>query len=153
MRTWRTLALVAVLVCSAAAAASAASLPSMFTAEGPYAVRPPTIDYTGDGSGIIGKLPSGYRAVGKRPGFLRWETWTHWGAFAVGTVWLKTCVPDCAGSPFVRYAVTISVSRPRHGHFTRLTLRYRYQGKNVVDRRCTLDSGGSWSILMGGSCV
>ena len=27
------------------------------------------------------------------------------------------------------------------------------QGKDVVDRRCTLDSGGSWAILVGGGCI
>lgn len=147
------LALVAVLACSAAALASAASLPKLFTAEGPNAVRPPTINYTGDGSGIIGELPSGLPAVGKRPGFLRWETWTHWGAFAVGTLWIKTCQPDCAASPFLRYAVRVSASRPRRGHFTRLTLTYTYRGKPVVDRRCTPDSGGGWAIILNGRCV
>jgi hypothetical protein len=101
-------------------------------------VRPTSILYTGDGSGILGRLPAdaGHRAFGKRPGFLHWTEWTRTHAAAVGTVWLLSCNPDCAASPYFRYPVTVTAGRPRNGHFTRMTLYYRYHGQPIVDRRC-----------------
>jgi hypothetical protein len=36
-------------------------------------------------------------------------------------------------SPFHRYSVTVTATLPRNGHFSTMTLRYRYGGKRVVD--------------------
>lgn len=102
-----------------------------------FAVRPRTIWYTGDDTGIVGQLPRGAPAVGDQPGFLHWTTWTRQRAYAVGTLWLKNCVPDCATSRFYRFAVTVTATQSHAGHFVKMTLRYRYRGKRVVDTRCT----------------
>jgi hypothetical protein len=60
-------------------------------------------------------------------------------------VWIKSCLPDCAGSPFYRYSVTVTATLPRNGRFSTVTLRYRYHGKPVVDVRC--DSGHGYYDL------
>jgi hypothetical protein len=118
-----------------------------------YRLRPSTIYYTGDGSGVIGKLPSDYGpAVGKRPGFLRWKVWNDSRASAVGTVWVKSCIPSCAGSPFTRYPLTLTAARVRDGNFTRMTLHYTYQGKRVADERCVAPGTFGWGIVFHGRC-
>jgi hypothetical protein len=135
-----------VALAALASVASASRLPGLLVWDGHgYAVRPPSIYYTGDGTGIIGRLPGGYRAVGRRPGGIKWEKWNGGYAFGAGTVWLKNCVPDCADSLFRRYAVRVTATRVRHGHFTRMTLRYRYNGSAVTDRRCVVGSG--WAVV------
>lgn len=119
-------------------------------------VRPATIGYTGDGSGIIGRLPSdtSHGVVGQRPGFLHWTVWTGTHAAAVGTVWLLSCRPSCAASAFSRYALTLTAGRVRHGHFTRMTLHYRYQGRAVSDTRCVSDRPPDrvWGLVFDGRC-
>jgi hypothetical protein len=50
-------------------------------------------------------------------------------------VWLDDCDPSCAEGTFSPYAVKVLVSRPRQGHFTRLTLKFSYEGKRVRDTR------------------
>ncbi len=136
--------------------AHARRLPVLATGYEHAAVRPTSIGYTGDGSGIIGKLPANefHRVVGQRPGFLHWTAWTNTHADATGTVWLLSCQPDCAGSPFYRYALTLTVGRVRHGHFTRMTLHYRYQGKAVSDTRCVPDRPPAqvWGFVDRGRC-
>jgi hypothetical protein len=119
-------------------------------------VRPTTIGYTGDGSGIIGRLPSHafHPVVGQRPGFLHWTTWTGTRAAAVGTVWLLSCRPSCAASPFYRYALTLTGGRVRTGHFTRMTLHYRYHRQEVSDTRCVPDRPPAlvWKFVVDGRC-
>ena len=146
----------AVAVCAAGSSAVAApragtarSLPKLAVGFPPrYAVRPHSIDYTGDGSGVIGVLPHGAPAVGKTPGFLHWNKWNHSQANAVGTLWAKSCLPSCAASPFYRYSVTVTATRPRGGRFSTMTLRYTYHGKRVTDVRC--DTGhGYWTLPEG----
>jgi hypothetical protein len=134
--------------------AHAARLPVLATEFGRPKVRPTTIDYTGDGSGIIGRLPSDEHAASKRPGSLHWTVWTNRRAAGSGTVWLKSCNPDCAASPFYSYPLTLTAGRVRNGHFTRLTLRYRYRGRMVVDRRCVRDRppDQSYGLLFNGRC-
>ena len=155
------LAVVAVLAPALGAAAAARPpraraqrLPVLATEFGRPRVRPITIDFTGDGSGIIGRLPSEERAASRRPGFLHWTTWTNRHAAARGTVWLKSCNPFCAVSPFYSYPLTLTAGRVRHGHFTRLTLRYRYHGRSVVDTRCVADRppARNYRILINGRC-
>jgi hypothetical protein len=125
-------------------------LPVLATGMLTSVVRPHTISYTGDGTGIIGRLPSDLRAVGKRPGFLHWTLWTRTRAVGVGTLWAKSCLPDCAGSPFSRQPVRVTAGRVRHGHFTRLTLYYTYRGKTVIDRRCV--RGQIYGLVFDGRC-
>ena len=134
--------------------AQAQRLPVLATEFGAPKVRTTTIDYTGDGSGIIGRLPSDLRAASKRPGLLHWTMWTGSRAVGNGTVWLKSCIPFCAVSPFYSYPVTLTAGRVRNGHFTRLTLRYRYHGRPVVDRRCVRDRppDQAYGLLFKGRC-
>jgi hypothetical protein len=134
--------------------AHAGRLPELATEFGAPKVRPTTIDFTGDGSGIIGRLPSDERAASRRPGFLHWTVWTSSRAAGNGTVWLRSCSPDCADSPFYSYPLTLTAGRVRNNHFTRLTLRYRYHGHLVVDRRCVRDRppDQAYGLLFNGRC-
>jgi hypothetical protein len=136
----------ALVAVSGSSAVAQGSLPKLATGWFPrYAVRPHTIYYTGDSTGTIGVLPTGAHAVGKTPGYLHWKTWTRVRAYAVGTLWIKSCLPDCAGSPFYRYPATVTATLPRSGRFSMVTLRYRYHGKPVVEVRC--DSGHGYYDL------
>ena len=127
------LLILALLVCSAS---SAEALPGALTQTGhgpPFAVRPAQIIYTGDGSGVLG----GFTGNGPLPRFgrLHWSSWTNIQAHGSGAVWLDDCTPNCAEGTFHPYAVSIRAFAPHGGHFTRLTLRYTYEAKHVVDRR------------------
>jgi hypothetical protein len=136
---------------SALAAHRAHPLPKMATAApfhvAPnFAVRPHTVWYTGDDTGILGRLPKGAPAVGKRPGFLHWKTWTRERAFAVGTDWAKNCVPNCAFSRFYRNSVTVTLTQPRHGHFVKMTLRDTIRGKQVTSTWCNYPGYTYWTL-------
>jgi hypothetical protein len=139
----------ALLAGAGSTAGAAGSLPKLATGApfgGPrYLVRPHTIWYTGDNTGIIGRLPSGSPAVGQTPGFLHWKTWTRVQAVATGTLWGKNCVPNCAQSRFSRSSLTVTATKPRNGRFTTMTLRYSYHGKRVTDVRC--DSNHGYFVL------
>jgi hypothetical protein len=135
--------------------AHAQGLPVLANGNGSSVVRPTTIEYTGDGSGVIGKLPSRARhAVGARPGFLHWTAWTNSHAEANGTVWLLSCQPDCADSPYYRYALRLTAGRVRNGHYTRMTLHYTYHGQKITDTRCVPDRRSSqvWGLVFRGRC-
>src|SRR5256885_9516752 len=71
--------------------AHAQRLPVLATEFGAPKVRPTTIDYTGDGSGIIGRLPGDLRAASNRPGFLHWTVWPNARAPGNGTLRIKSC--------------------------------------------------------------
>ncbi len=125
--------------------ASAQALPGALTqiGHGPtFAVRPAQMVYTGDGSGILG----GFNGKGpyRRFGRLRWSIWNQRQAIGSGAVWLDDCEPDCATGTFHPYAVKVHVFDPEHGHFTRLTLRYHYEGHEVIDRRSVRKYGSSY---------
>jgi hypothetical protein len=129
-----------------AVAASGTRLPSLLV-EGSgnrFAVRPASIGYTGDGTGFIGRVP-GRVAAGR----LRWQVWSHTGAYGVGTVWLDNCTPDCASGTFHSYRGNVLADHPRSGHFTRMTIRFPYQGHLATDVRVLQHSGRSysWAIL------
>jgi hypothetical protein len=129
--------------------ASAGALPSLLTQaphRPPFAVRPAQIVYTGDGSGILG----GFTGRGPLPRFgsLKWSSWTRNQALGSGAVWLDDCEPSCAGGKFDPYAVRVHAFDPVAGHFRRLTLRYAYEGKEVVDRRGLERIGGSYAYYI-----
>jgi len=129
----RILPLTVALVLSSAGAAE--GLPGLLTQTGhgpPFAVRPAQVVYTGDGSGVLG----GFTGKGpfSRFGRLSWPSWTDTQAQGSGAVWLDNCTPNCAQGTFHPYASQVRAFAPHGGHFTRLTLRYSYKGKPVVER-------------------
>lgn len=139
----------------AGAALGAARLPSLLTGwNGRYTVRPTSIYYTGDGSGVVGVLRRRGGLGGPGRGYLHWKAWNGRGAYAVGSLWLKLATPT-ATSPFTRFAVSVGLGRPRFGHFTRMTLRYRLYGRGVADTRCVPDRGhvAEWGLLLRGHCA
>lgn len=113
------------------ATALGASKPRLYTGKGraTFAVRPASVSYTGDGTGYLGVHP---RLGGNR---LHWKVWTRRSAFARGPAWLNDCEPSRAEGRFTSVPATVKVGRARHGKFTRMTIRFRYRGRLVVDRR------------------
>jgi hypothetical protein len=120
---------------------AAASLPKVLTQEEPaFQVKPASISYTGDGTGIIGGLDG---TSVRHPGHLDWTRYTHHAGSARGTVWLNDCEPGCANGTFHPYKVSVRVSSPSHGRFRLLTLKFVYQGKHVTDKRRIQHFAGS----------
>ena len=139
--------LAASLGCVAFPAAALAKLPKVLTQHRhhPFAVRPATIEYTGDGTAILG----GTDGSGPRhPGHLDWTTYNRRQGRAKGVDWINDCEPSCAEGHFDRVPVRVHVFRPRHGRFTRLTLRFTYAGKRVVDRRGIRRYGDYWAYYI-----
>ncbi len=114
------------------AVAQGSGLPSLLTESygNSFEVRPASIGYTGDGTGVIGRLPN--RA---EPGSVEWKTWDRREAYGVGTIWLDDCNPDCAEGSFHSYRGSVRADRPSAGHFTRMTVRFRYGSHRVTDIR------------------
>ena len=120
------------------------SLPKVATgaavgAEPTFAVRPHTIWFTGDSTGILGRLLKGTPAVGKQPGFLDWKSWTRERAYGVGTEWYKS---GGGVGRFQRTAVTVTLTDPRDGHFVKMTLRDKFG----VDTRCDPPPITYWTL-------
>jgi hypothetical protein len=113
-----------------------------------WQVRPASIVYTGDGSGVLGGFDGTRERHATHPGHLTWQTWTRTEATGSGAVWVDDCTPDCADGKFTAHAVKVRAFRPVGGHFTRLTLRYAYQGKQYIDRRGIRARGGYWSYYI-----
>ncbi|MEA2473513.1 MAG: hypothetical protein QOE06_1428 [Thermoleophilaceae bacterium] len=132
--TKTTLAAAAVLGALAFPAASSASLPKVLTQDEahPFVVRPASISYTGDGTGVIGGFDGTYA---DDPGHLTWGKYTKNQGRATGALWLDDCDPSCAEGTFTAVPVSVHVFRPSHGRFTRLTLKYTYQNDHYTDRR------------------
>jgi hypothetical protein len=129
------LVLVAALALIVSSASAASRPPKVLTQENPtFQVRPATISYTGDGTGIVGG-DDGRSA--RKPGHLKWTAYNRKVGRAIGVVWLDDCTPSCAQGRFSPSPVRVQVSEPTHGHFRLLTLRYRYHGRRYVDRRVT----------------
>jgi hypothetical protein len=135
------------LACLVAPAAAHAALPGVLTqdVQHPFVVRPASIGYTGDGTGIIGGSDG---SSARHPGHLRWTTYTHRQGIASGAVWIDDCRPDCADGTFRKVPADVHVFRPRHGRFTRLLLTYTYAGDDVVDRRGIRRYGDFWGYYI-----
>jgi hypothetical protein len=109
-----------------AAPAVASALPRTPTEFGAPQVRPARIDYTGDGSAILGGFTR-YRRLHKSSllvdfGRLRWTVYNRRQGRAVGADWIDDFIPDGATGTFHPFQVTLHVYRPRHGMFTRMTM-------------------------------
>lgn len=145
MKTIRIAAVIALFVLLPTVAQAVTRLPRLPTDRSlnhNLQVRPAEIDYTGDGSGALG----GFDGTGRgHYGHLHWTQWTTKQATGHGAVWIDSCRPDCAAGRFRPYAVTVYATSPRGGVFRRLTLRYRYGGRRVVDRRIVQHLGGGYT--------
>ena len=114
-------------------AAAVARLPAVLTQEKPeFQVKPATISYTGDGTGLIGGLDG---SSVRHLGHLDWTRYTRRQGTARGLVWLDDCEPDCADGAFHPYKVRVRVSSPSHARFRLLTLKFVFHGKHVTDKR------------------
>ncbi len=125
-------ALCALALALAAGPAAAGSLPTLATQEPGHEmqVRPNTVSYTGDGTGFL-------RGI-------HWRSWTARSAFGRGWAFTNDCRPDCADGHFHRSRARLRASRPRHGHFTRMTIVFRYGGRLIHDHRVLERGGGYW---------
>jgi hypothetical protein len=105
--------------------------------ETPLQVRPPFIGYTGDGTGYLGGRNDDPRRVvdGTLHGGLHWFTWGSRAALAHGWDWLNNCRPDCADGSFHRFKAIVRARRPRHGLFTRMTIKTKIGGRWRYDHR------------------
>ena len=106
--------------------ASASPTPRTPTEFGSAQVRPARIDYTGDGSAILGGFTR-YRRLHKSSpladfGRLHWTAYNGREGRAVGADWIDNFIPDGAAGTFHPFQVTIHVYRPRHGIFTRMSI-------------------------------
>jgi hypothetical protein len=130
------LAAVAVLSCAflAGSASGSARLPSLLGDAShwrlAWQVRPASILYSGSISAVLG----GFDGTGIRhPGHLTWKTWTSQRATGSGANWIDDCPNGCHNTNFIAHAATVEAFRSVRGHFTRLRLRYRFQGKSHVE--------------------
>jgi hypothetical protein len=143
------LVLTLLLVAAAPAAGAPDSLPQLATQmpEDELQVRPPIVSYTGDGTGFLGGRTSSPPRHLDRGG-IDWVSWTQRSAFGRGWVWINDCRPYCAAGHFHKARATVRASRPRDGLFTRLTIAYRWGGRDYRDHRVLEHAAGFyfWGI-------
>lgn len=102
---------------AAAPSASASSLPRVGTESG-YAVRPHRIQ--------VGPTVGLYLRIS------RWQYWREHTARSVhATAYVDTCQPFCYNGREVRVHTRIYLSRVRHGHYTRMYISGRYDGRRL----------------------
>jgi hypothetical protein len=134
-------------VTAAAPVAGAAPLPQLATQAAEHdeelQYRPATISYTGDGTGYVGGRTTSPPGNLDRGG-IHWLSWTQRSAFGKGWAWVNDCRPDCAGGSFSKHRAKVRATRPRHGHFTRLVIVFRYGGHLLHDHRKLERAGGYW---------
>jgi hypothetical protein len=98
---------------------------SATTAYGGLQVKPATITYTGDGTGLF----AGANVRDRQSG-IDWTKWTSDLALSTGFNQLNNCEPDCADGTFSGYPVKIEMWRPQTLHgtlvFTRMTIFYKH---------------------------
>lgn len=94
---------------------NASPLPTLGGCTGNALLRPPSLDFCGDGVLYIRRL--------------RWSRWTRTGAAAVGQAHQDDCSPSCAAGHYHVYPVIVALSRPKlcsngRPEFTRLTYQF-----------------------------
>jgi hypothetical protein len=148
VRSKTVIALVVLLVLAVAVPAAAAGDSDVRLAtqaanrEEELQVRPATVSFTGDGTGYLGgrtTSPGHYDRGG-----IEWLSWGETSAFGRGYAWLNDCRPYCAAGHFHKHRMTVRAFRPRDGLFTRMTIVYRFGGREVHDRRVLERAGGYW---------
>ena len=66
-------------------------------------------------------------------GHLTWSAWDNNQALGSGAIWRDDCIPDCASGTYSAKAVSVRLSAPHAGHFTRLTEKYVEEGEGVTE--------------------
>jgi hypothetical protein len=89
-----------------------------------FAIRPATVNPSGDGSFLIGKLYSTGRGRA-----IRWLSWNTDRAYGLGTVWIDNGIPDEARGTFYGYRGSVAATRVRGGRYTRLTVSWKQNGR------------------------
>jgi hypothetical protein len=108
----------------------------------PLQVRPRMVSYTGDGTGYLAGRVSAPRNTDH--GGLHWRHWGRLSGFATGYAWINNCRPSCANGRFTKHRTRVRVRRPRHRIFTRMTIRFVYGGRHIVDHRALYHQPGSY---------
>ena len=117
----------------AAPSVAAARLPAVLTEHAPaFQVRPATIDYTGDGSAVVGGLNgTGPRHLGR----LKMDHVQPARGGGRRAAVDQQLHAGCADGHFGSVRVSVHVFSAHSGHFRRLDLTYTYRGHRYVDRR------------------
>jgi hypothetical protein len=111
--------------------------------EEPLQVEPRVVGYTGDGTGYLGGRKTSPRQVDE--GGLHWLSWGGSTATARGYAWINDCRPYCARGRFHPHRAIIRVRRPRHGLYTRMTIKFKYRHRWAYDHRA-LDLIGGYYV-------
>jgi hypothetical protein len=69
-------------------------------------IKPRVIAFSGDAGNIVTGI--------------NWRHWNHTNAAGRGTSDLQGCVPNCAQGSETPVTTTVTLSRPRTGHFTKI---------------------------------
>jgi hypothetical protein len=69
-------------------------------------IKPHVIGFSGDGGNIVTEL--------------KWKRWNHTTAVGHGTSDIQGCVPNCAQGSETPVPATVTLSKPRKGHFTKI---------------------------------
>jgi Trypsin-like peptidase domain len=93
-------------VIALAGAPGASSLPVLIAGTW-TGIKPSEIDFSGDAGNIVTRIS--------------WSSWTATGAVGEGTSGIQSCVPNCAQGTTTYVPTTIALSKPRGGHFTKLS--------------------------------
>jgi len=102
---------------------------------GRFAVRPPVVTPSGDGSFTIGLFG----------GRIHWVTWNAERAFGTGTVWIDNGIPNEAQGTFIPHPGTVTATRVHGGLYRRMTVRWHVNGhKRVETFKLTLSHPGVW---------
>ncbi len=121
----------------------AAALPTLYTALRPHilAVKPASVIIAQDGASVLG----GFDGTGRANfGHMKWSRWNQGEGIGSGAFWIDDCLPSCATGTFSPFAVTAKAFAPKGGHFTRLTLKYTYLGKDDTSRLGIQRSGSGY---------
>ena len=115
-------------------AQSAAAHPRLLVADfgTVFAVRPPVVTPSGDGSFQIGG-----------PGRIHWKFWTKTKAYGVGTVYIEEGFP-VATAPRNAYPGNISAHLVHKGRYTRMTVRWTEKGVRHRDAMRLKHEASGW---------
>lgn len=114
------------------------------TGSSDFIVRPALMVISGDGSLVIGRIP------GKGGRSIHWTSWTSRQGRGVGTLWIDDMIGGEASGTRHPHLAIITVSRVRHGRFTRMSVRFRggdkvwNKGDKLYIEKYSLRGSGSW---------